>query len=406
MLKRRIGIAFVSIGLFTVFLGIFWNSVLFQMIRELPNLFGFRGEKTFLVLFQNNFELRPTGGFMGSFGLLKFNKGQMSLSVEDIYAPDGQVTSHIDPPEPIQEAFKLGTWRLRDANWDPDFPESAKTIEWFMEKAGVKKIDGVLATNLDVFKKLLRLVQPVTLPDYNEEITENNVWEKTQFYSQENFFPGSKQKKEFLHDLSLETGDRLKNASLLKKLSAIGILYQALGEKQIMVFSNDAPVERFLDSVNWSGRVKTPRCFPWISSCVADSLFVVEANLGVNKANCCIERKEELFVTIDESQVHHKLQLTLTNNSSQSTWGGRYKAWVRVIYGEGEKGLWVEVPEGRTHIVTIEYETRNGEATGPYSLLFQKQSGIEKIPFTLYLTRNGVTKTVFKEVVRDELLVL
>jgi hypothetical protein len=406
MLKRRIGTVFVSIGLFTVFLGILWNSVFFQMIRELPNLLGFRGEKTFLVLFQNNFELRPTGGFMGSYGLLKFDRGKADLTVEDIYAPDGQVAYHIDPPAPIQEAFKLGTWRLRDANWDPDFPESAKTLEWFFDKAGISYIDGVIATNLSTFQKLLKIVEPVPLLDYSEEITEKNVWEKAQFYSQENFFPGSRQKKEFLSDLSKEVLKKFLSSSLVQKFQAGKVLYRALGEKQVLMYSNNEEAQKQLEALNWAGATQKPRCLPWLSSCVADSLFVVEANLGVNKANCCIERKEELFVTIDGLQIHHKLQLTLTNNSSLSRWGGRYKAWVRVLYPQGEKALWVEVPEGKSHVVTVEYETKNGKNVGPYSLLLQKQSGIEKIPFTLHLTRNGVTKTVFKEIKRDELLVL
>lgn len=405
MTRRQIGAILVCIGTTILFLSFMWEKTPLQLLPKLPSLLGFNGKMTYLILFQNNYELRPTGGFMGSYGLLTFDRGKPALTVEDIYVPDGQVTSHIDSPEPIQEAFQLGTWRLRDANWNPDFPESAKTIEWFFDKAGISQIDGVIATNLSTFQKLLKLVEPVSLTDYSEKITENNVWEKAQFYSQENFFPGSKQKREFLSDLSKEVLKKL-DSSFIKKVQAAKVLYQALSEKQILLYFNDQEVQKPFESLNWAGAVEKPRCLPWLPSCVADSLFVVEANLGVNKANCCIERKEELFVTIDGSQVHHKLQVTLTNNSSQFRWGGRYKAWIRIIYGEEEKGLWVEVPEGKTHVVTIEYETKNNGSSGPYVLSIQKQSGIDGVPFMLHITRNGNTQSISKDIMQDDLFVL
>src|SRR4030042_5849513 len=91
----------------------------------------FNQPRTFLILLQNNQELRPTGGFMGSYAILKTQDFKLKdLKVEDIYETDGKVSAHINPPAPIQEAFHLGTWRLRDANWDPNFKSTAETLDW------------------------------------------------------------------------------------------------------------------------------------------------------------------------------------------------------------------------------------------------------------------------------------
>src|SRR3989344_6988876 len=55
--------------------------------------------KTYIVLLQNNRELRPSGGFMGSYARFKVQgSGLKEFTVQDIYVPDGQIAGHIDPP--------------------------------------------------------------------------------------------------------------------------------------------------------------------------------------------------------------------------------------------------------------------------------------------------------------------
>ncbi len=89
---------------------------------------------------------------MGSYAKLIFlNGGLKDFIVQDIYVPDGQILGHVDPSWPIQTAFKHGFWKLRDSNWDPDFPTASKQIQWFFEKGGEKPVDGLIAINLSTF---------------------------------------------------------------------------------------------------------------------------------------------------------------------------------------------------------------------------------------------------------------
>ena len=93
--------------------------------------------------------LRATGGFPGSYARVTFENGALkSMSVEDLYQPDGQLLGHVEPPYPIQEAFLQGWFKLRDANWDPDYASAAATMDWFFEKGGETKVDGIVAVNL------------------------------------------------------------------------------------------------------------------------------------------------------------------------------------------------------------------------------------------------------------------
>ena len=148
-------------------------------------------------------ELRPTGGFIGSFGLITFDGGRLSdLTVNDVYTADGQLNGHVEPPLPIKNYLGEASWWLRDSNWDPDFPTSAKRAEWFLDKELGKKVDGVIATDLYPIKEILKVTGSVFLSDYNSTITSENLYETTQNEVQNNFFPGTHKKASFLTALS------------------------------------------------------------------------------------------------------------------------------------------------------------------------------------------------------------
>lgn len=381
---------------------------LVRLALKLPDLLGFNQTRTYFVLFQNNTELRPTGGFLGSYGILTLNRGRPTLQVQDIYVPDGQVTSHITPPAPIQEAFQLGTWRLRDANWKSDFPSAAKHVEWFMEKAGLPPADGTIATNLLVVQELVKLLGPITLPDYNETISAQSLWEKTQLYSQHNSFPGSKQKTEFLSDLSEQLLENISRANIVTKLKIIRSLLVMLEEKQLLVSVHDSSTQQILENLNWSGSIKEPSCPWWAGNCIRDSLFFTEANLGVNKANCCLERSASLSTVAENGVLKRQLTLTVKNlNNKNSRWGGPYRAWVSVYFLGEERGGWLFVPEEETASITFDYETLLDEReTGRYILLVQKQSGIISFPLSVSFINDKNTSSKTIEIYKDKLIML
>ena len=67
-----------------------------------------------------------------------------------MYALDGQLKGHVDPPAPMRDLLGQEHWYLRDSNWDPDFKESAARAAWFYEKEGGVPVDGVIAINVPV----------------------------------------------------------------------------------------------------------------------------------------------------------------------------------------------------------------------------------------------------------------
>lgn len=166
-------------------------------------MLGMNAPKKYLILFQNNMELRPTGGFIGSFALITFEKGRMNqIVVNDVYSADGQLKGHVDPPEPIRRYLGEANWYLRDSNWDPNFKSSAIKAEWFLDKELNQKVDGVISIDLYLIQELLKITGPIYLSDFNKTIDSSNLYLTTQSEVEDNFFPGSTKKASFLTALS------------------------------------------------------------------------------------------------------------------------------------------------------------------------------------------------------------
>lgn len=307
-----------------------------QLRSILPLVPGFVAQdskKTYLVLFQNSAELRPTGGFIGSYGLLSFEKGKLlDFSVEDIYAADGQLKGFVEPPGPIKEFLGQNTWFFRDSNWDPDFTVSAERAEWFLQKTTDRNVEGVIAVNLPAVKFLLEALGPLTLPDYNEEVSAANLFDRAEYRSEIDFFPGSTQKRDFLGSLSREIFAKAQAASASDLIKLAQAAEAALGQKQILIYLHDQDSQKLLVQQNWAGNLFAPNLAVADQRPVlADYNFLVEANLGINKANYFLNRQIKQQLTIlKNKEILAVTTINYQNQSPADAWpGGIYKSYLR-----------------------------------------------------------------------------
>jgi hypothetical protein len=155
-----------------------------QLLETLVGWLDTEHDQNILVLFQNISEMRPTGGFAGSYAVLTLKRASFyNLEVRDIYDPDGQLKKKVIPPLPLQ--LITTNWGARDANWFFDFPTSAKKIIQFLEASLIynernAKFDAVIAINTDVIADILTITGPIAAPDYDLVITNSNVLEAIQ----------------------------------------------------------------------------------------------------------------------------------------------------------------------------------------------------------------------------------
>jgi nucleoside-diphosphate-sugar epimerase len=328
-----------------------------QMRKVLPLVPGFIAQdskKTYLVLFQNSAELRPTGGFIGSYGLLTFEKGKLlDFSVEDIYAADGQLQGYIEPPPPIKKAFGDKSWFFRDSNWDPDFAVSAQRAEWFLQKTTNRKVDGVIAVNLPAAKLLLEATGPLTLPDYDEVVSAENLFDRAEYRAEIDFFPGSTQKKDFLGALAREIFGKAQAGSASDLIKLAQAVESSLAQKQILLNLHDHDGQKLLVSQNWAGVLFAPNLTAGDSRPVlTDYNFLVEANLGINKANYFLNRRLKHQLTVLKNK--ELLAVTTVNYENRSpadAWpGGIYRAHLRNYLPAGSSLVSVKIDDNRLNL--------------------------------------------------------
>lgn len=246
---------------------------------------GDEHRRSYLFIFQNPSELRPTGGFMGSIALLTMDRGEIkSLEVPGggPYDLKGELKARVLPPEPLR--LIASRWEFQDANWFPDFPTAAEKIRWFWSESGQPTVDGVIAVNLRVLEKLLETTGPVELPEYGKTITAENVWIEMQKSVELEYDQEENKPKKIVGDLMAKMLDRLKNADTDQWVSLLALGTESLDTKDIQIWlareDEEAQVERF----GWSGVFKdTP----------GDSLAVINANIAGQKSDRMIQETVE-----------------------------------------------------------------------------------------------------------------
>ena len=302
-----------------------------QFLTTLPEFLGTDGKRReWMVLFQNEHEIRPSGGFIGSFGILSFENGKLlNLEVSDVYNADGQLKGHVEPPQPIKDYLGEASWYMRDANWQANFPDAAKDILWFLDKETGRKADGVIGIDLAVAKGLLGVTGEIYLTDFKEKVNKDNLYEQAEFYSEQKFFPGSREKQNFLGALSKQIFEEIKSMPLQKQLELVKVFFDLADRNEIQIATNEKQSMKIMADLGWDGSMYEGGCAK--DSCLADYLYIVEANLGVNKANYFLYRNIEQVVEISNSSVARVIKINYQNTAKSSNWpGGDYKNYVRV----------------------------------------------------------------------------
>jgi len=407
-----------------------------QMGQRLSQLYpfvaGFRDKERILVILQNTSELRPTGGFIGSLAHLTISEGVLEeIRIEDVYALDGQLKGHIDPPTPLKELLGQEHWYLRDSNWNPDFRKTGEQVRFFYEKETGEHIDSVIGITSSFIVRLLRIIGPVDIPLYNDRITADNFYLKSLYYTQANFFPGSSQKKDFLGALT---------EALLVKVqkqpqSGIAIMegvHDSLISRDIQWYTTNPDGQETIEQFGWGGTVPAGTACLSLEHqppCLFSYFFINEANLSVNKVNTFIDRTQSRSIRISESgDISETIMRKLQNLSQGESGTGAYTTYLRIFfpsnvtltnltldgkpvpmkdpknkrtdlpYGELDLslpnvtgiGIAFEVAPGRERIIsasvshTTSFLTQNKEEL--LTLFEQKQAGVDQVPITTSIT--------------------
>ena len=243
---------------------------------------GDAGLRRYLVIFQNDNELRASGGFMGSFALVDLEKGKiknLELPAGGTYDVRAGFNELLAPPPALQMVNTR--WEFQDANWWPDWSRSAKKIAWFYNKSGGPTVDGVIAINSDWLGQLLEVVGNIKLPGYNKTITAVNFEREIQKNIEiEN--PDRAKPKAILGELSAQLMQRLFSLEPQDLPQLLAVLSQGLKEKDILVNLSDERLQKLVVAKRWDGGLRQSE---------KDYLQVVSTNIGGGKTDSVIRQK-------------------------------------------------------------------------------------------------------------------
>lgn len=392
-----------------------WAAMPVKTLTDRLSLTSLARPGVYLVLFQNPRELRPTGGFLGSFAEIELGWGLTikKVTIEtNIYTRDKQFTSQlaVETPEPLEAFIGGEPWRMRDSNWALDFPEAAETVAWFYEQEGGRPVDGVIAIDTRLLERLLRLTGPIGLPNYDRTVTAETVVDQLQAAVEIEYWldPShlvENQPKSILADLVPEVLERITRVPTWHLADA---LVSATQEKEILFALRRADVRELFKSANWDGHVPETH---------GDYLYINEANLtSVNalakeegaKSSWSVKRTASLRTsTPTQGYLNHQLTYTRSHLGERVWPDGPNHSYLRIAVPPGSRltkalkngedilgetrlsseagktvfGLWSRLNPGDSDIIQLEYQSPEAASE---TLYLQRQPGMPAYPVELW----------------------
>ncbi len=402
--------------------------VALQAAQVAPVLLGADEPRAYLILAQNNDEMRATGGFISGAGVARFEGGRLTdLKMADSYAADDLSKPHPSPPRPLSEWMGAQMLLLRDSNWSPDYPTSAEVARSLYAQDQEVYTDGVIAIDMEAVRLLVEALGPLDVPGIEGQVTADNLedtmkraWERPAD-SNETVDTSTTgdwwlKRKDFMGDLVSAALGRLQSGADLDPAALGKALITMLNGRHLQIFVDDPTISALLAEQGWDGAMR-----PVAGQ---DYLAVVDSNLSFNKTSAAIRNTINYQVSNNEGILNATLLITYTHGAQPlppeqicdrtPRYGDSYNEMVRrcfwdylrvyvppgtevtatdglerVIVEPGEAdttviaGVFVLRP-GDSHVVRLNYRLPRTVQPLPYALTVRKQAGTP--PWPTYLS--------------------
>jgi len=365
-------------------------------------------ERRFLVLLQNNMELRPGGGFLGQYAILKIKNGGITSSFfEDANLLDQRITANVPAPYPFKRMIGIKNWKFRDSNFSPNFPTNVEKAKYFYRLAGGNNsFDGVIAINSNVLSDVLKITGPITVPGYLDEFTSENVILKLEEKVEKAYIMNpdidTQTRKEVMRKMTPIVIEKLFTLGNISKVAELA--HNELKNKNIMLNFTDLELQKLVESVYWAGKVS--------QNWSGDYLMAVDANMGAMKTDYYMQRSINYDVDLTQSKPVVTLNILYKNTAPYGDWRtSDYHSYLRVYAPKGSNflerkmvgypnigeefnktyfGVKVDVLIGGETQAMIKYELPENLDKDNYRLLVQKQSGVNNTQIKVHTkTKNG-----------------
>ena len=387
-------------------------------LEVLPEILGEPRQKNYLILFQNDKEIRPSGGFLTAFTYLRANQGDISTAEsDDIYKLDEQidrvcrnVICNLTPPAAIVKYLPEPTGKQkqaiesRDSNISPDFKVDSEEFTRFYTISGRQSYDGIIAVDTYLVRDLLAALGPIKVEGYDKPFDKDNVVDALEGYS-EIVFSGTSGRKSVLGDLM----SSIFMSVLAAPRSQLDDLFEttmtSLNEKHILFYFKDEKYQKVFEDLNWAGR---------IINFDKDYFHLNDSNFAGGKAGLFVTEEIDQQIKIDkDGTITKTVTIKYKNEGKYSSRNPGFRDWVRIFVPKGSqlissKGSQNQVLTsedlGKTvfeafHVVrpegssTLQFEYKlpfKYKKDTPYSLFIQKQPGTDGFKYKISINSKKV----------------
>jgi len=279
-------------------------------------------DKDYLILLQNNYETRPTGGFITGYGEIGATMGFVSdISFHNSYEID--TDTYVTPPYPHEELLEnewYEGYTFRDANWNPDFPSSAlELIDFYQKKFPDKDVDGIIVVNFSMVEDLVEKLGGLEVD--GEQVDANDLF---------------KTLTDIVNDV-----DRHDETALIERKSILGeiatslvpkaswhpfktkkVILDALESKDLYMWFKSEGMQRKIEKKGWANRMELAEN--------SDFLHVNLANLGSKKADRYLIKEVFHHVNILKEIPEITTEIMVRYPGSKNIYADDYKGYLRV----------------------------------------------------------------------------
>jgi hypothetical protein len=390
------------------------------LLALLPKLLGQPDQQQYLLIFQNEAEIRGSGGFLTAYAILRAHRGKITpLLSQDIYELDNRFGNQVKAPEEILKYLPLVSyWHLRDMNLSPDLKVSMDTfIPNYKKVAANTDFDGIIVMDTNILVDLLSVLGKVGVANWGEYhaeiVPECNcpqvVYKMEDYATRPTHYIKQNRKGmigPLMHSILLNVMGSPKK--IWPQFIEIGL--KNIQEKHLMFyFPDDEEMQQVAESFNAAGRIKDYD---------SDYFHLSDTNFAGAKSNMYVNQdiKQEIEIAGDGT-ITKTVTITYTNpeppddcnlESGGLCLNGLLRDWVRIYVPKGSELIevlgsdidentfndlnktvieaFIELrPESKTKLIVkykLPFKHQSGQA---YKMLIQKQPGAKNHHYTINL---------------------
>ena len=396
-------------------------------------LLGKDSPRKYLMIFQNDGELRPSGGFWTAYSTIIVKNGKVTPgTASNIYDLDDKIASKIPAPRLIKD-YHIGVpyLNLRDSNLSPDFPTDAQIFLDQYNKAVGKKdtFDAVIAIDTSILVDMVKILGKLDTrvgtftaePDKRCYGCPSIIYEMSWISGRPRNYI-EKNRKDFMNPLMSALLANVMGSEKTKMAPLIEAFFKNVNQKHLLVYFPDAEMQEIGNLANITGKIIN------VENNI-DYFHLNDTNFASAKSNFFITQKIKHEITIENNVAEHKISITYTNPNPASNCNlekgdlclnaARYRDLFRFYVPTGSQlikmtgsevnpvlyeELGKQVFEGfygnkyalnaQSNIKTSIQYTSGVKIDSTYTLLLQKQPGTKPVEYELII--NGQEQPTFQ----------